>query len=111
MSGKDWIGNKSTNISTNGFANNSNHEREVNDYYATDPLAAECLLQFGIPLKNIWENAVGGWHLASVFNREELLKKASDIIIRENVDDAVNTEITDFLQYNNPNSWDGDIVT
>lgn len=111
MNSKDWIGNKSTNISTNGFANNTTYQREENDYYATDPIAAEYLLNFGIDFKDIWENAVGGWHLANVFNRNGLLKKASDIIIRKNVDGNIKTEIIDFLNYNNPNSWDGDIVT
>lgn len=111
MDKKDWIGNKSTNISTNGFANNTTYQREENDYYATDPIAAEYLLDFGIHFKNIWENAVGGWHLANVFYRNGLLKKASDIIIRKNVDGAFKTEIINFLNYNNPNSWDGDIVT
>ncbi|MGR8774221.1 NAD(P)-dependent oxidoreductase [Leuconostoc citreum] len=113
---KDWNGNNSTNVVTNGFANLSNHEREVNDYYATDPIAVKKLLEFGIPFTNVWENAVGGWHLADVLDENNLLSKASDIINRrpdyiEKNEKTIQTEVIDFLEYNNSESWNGDIIT
>lgn len=40
---KDWTGNKVTYITTNGFANNRDYDRETNDYYATEPKAVEML--------------------------------------------------------------------
>lgn len=112
----DWNGNKGSNLTTNGFANLANSERQKDDYYATDPKAIEMLLEFGIPFKNVWENAVGGWHLANVLNRHNLLGRASDLVIRRAVEqefnkDTLQTEALDFLQYDNPNSWNGDIIT
>lgn len=112
----DWNSNKGSNLTTNGFANLSKQEREQNDYYATDPTAIEMLLDFDIPFNNVWENAVGGWHLANVLESNYLLNKASDIIVRrpeevEYSEDTIQTEVIDFLEYDKPNSWDGDIIT
>jgi hypothetical protein len=42
---KDWVGNKMSTITTSGFHNNSTHEREANDFYATSPIALEKLLE------------------------------------------------------------------
>jgi hypothetical protein len=42
---KDWIENKDGYIVTNGFHNNSSHEREKDDYYATEPKAVRLLLE------------------------------------------------------------------
>lgn len=116
MSKKDWTGNKGTNLTTNGFANLASNEREENDYYATEPKAIELLLKLGIPFHNVWENAVGGWHLANVLEKNRLLGKASDIIVRrspevENSEETIQTDLINFLEYNNPDSWDGDIIT
>lgn len=116
MTDKDWNGNKGSNLTTSGFTNLSKQEREQNDYYATDPLAIELLLEFGIPFENVWENAVGGWHLANVLEAKGLLNRASDIFIRRQEEfeyskDTVKTELINFLEYNDPNSWDGDIIT
>jgi len=113
---KDWNGNKGSNLTTNGFANLASTEREQNDYYATDPQAMDMLLEFGIPFERVWENAVGGWHLANVLENHYLLSKASDLIIRRPFEDeaseeTIQTEVIDFLNYDKPNSWDGDIIT
>ena len=113
---KDWNGNRGSNLTTNGFGNLSNGEREKNDYYATEPRAVKLLLEFGIPFSNVWENAVGGWHLADVLDSNYLLGRASDIIVRrpetvECSEDTLQTEAIDFLEYDKPNSWEGDIIT
>ena len=42
---KDWIGNKKSTYITLGASNHSLHDREENDYYATDPVALEKLLK------------------------------------------------------------------
>lgn len=68
---KDWTGNKKTTFVTLGASNHSEHERENNDYYATDPKALEIFLnkieQDGIKLHNaIWECACGEGHLSEV---------------------------------------------
>ena len=42
---KDWIGNKAATFATLAASNHSKGEREVNDYYATEPKAVELLLE------------------------------------------------------------------
>ena len=87
-----------------GASNHSKNEREPNDYYATNPIAAKLLLEIEPDLNNIWECACGEGYLAKVFNNAGILGKASDLINRGygNVEDfLLNTE-----PYHN-----GDIVT
>ena len=62
-----------------GASNHSRHAREENDYYATDPVAGELLLEAEPELDNIWECACGEGHLARVFETANKLYKASDI--------------------------------
>ena len=56
---KDWIENKDGYVVTNGFSNNSLHDREQNDYYATEPKAVRLLLEVEEfdKKKEIWECA------------------------------------------------------
>ena len=65
-----------------GASNHSMGERQSEDYYATDPLAGELLLEILPELNNIWECACGEGHLAKVFNRAGKLAKATDLIDR-----------------------------
>lgn len=44
---KDWTGNTKSVYSTLGASSHSKEEREQNDYYATDPIALEKLLEMG----------------------------------------------------------------
>lgn len=44
---KDWIGNGKSIFTTLGASNRTEKEREINDYYATDPIAVDALLQGG----------------------------------------------------------------
>lgn len=87
-----------------GANNHSNSERQPEDFYATDPLAAMLLLDIVPELDNIWECACGQGHLAKVFANQGKLFKATDIIDRG----YGTTE--DFLQNNQP-YHNGDIVT
>lgn len=41
---KDWTGNKRSTYATLGASNHADHERQTNDYYATDPNAINRLL-------------------------------------------------------------------
>lgn len=79
---KDWTGNKNSTFTCLGASNHSAHDREEYDYYATDPKAAELLLQVEPELNNIWECACGEGHLAKVFDKYGKLGKASDLINR-----------------------------
>lgn len=67
---------------TLGASNHSTGERQSEDYYATDPLAGELLLEILPELNNIWECACGEGHLAKVFNSAGKLAKATDLIDR-----------------------------
>ena len=54
-----------------GASNHSKNERQPEDYYATDPIAAKLLLEVEPELNNIWECACGEGHLAKVFDEEK----------------------------------------
>lgn len=56
---KDWTEKKSTFVCL-GASNHSKEERELDDYYATEPKAAELLLEVEPNLSDIWECACGG---------------------------------------------------
>ena len=69
-------------FTTLGASNHSKYERELNDYYATEPKAAHLLLEVEPTLNNIWECACGEGHLAKIFDSYGILNKASDLIDR-----------------------------
>lgn len=54
--------NKQSVFSNIGASNHSRYEREVNDYYSTDPLAVTLLDKYGLLDTDVpyWETAVGG---------------------------------------------------
>ena len=74
---KDWTGNTRSTFATLGASSHADHAREVNDYYATDPKAAELLLDVEPELSDIWEPACGAGHLAKVFAQYNRLAAAS----------------------------------
>ena len=92
--GKDWQGNTKSVFSIIGASNHSDSEREKNDYYATDPIALEKLLEFETFNNNIWECACGEKHLSNVLIEKGFNVKSSDLINRDG-----NTQIIDFLKY------------
>lgn len=65
-----------------GASNHSLGERQSEDYYATEPKAAELLLEIMLGLNNIWECACGEGHLAKVFDNVGKLGKVTDLIDR-----------------------------
>ena len=79
---KDWTGNANSVYRTLGASNHTENERESNDYYATEPKAAELLLQVEDFSPNIWECACGGGHLAEVFKAHGYNVFSSDLIDR-----------------------------
>lgn len=95
---KDWIGNKKTTFVTLGASNHSDKEREIDDFYATDPHALEIFLEKlkedDIKLhKNIWECACGQGHLSEV-----LKKYGYDVYSSDKVDRGYGEKQIDFLQ-------------
>lgn len=84
---KDWVGNKKSTFVTLGASNHSEGEREVNDFYATDPMALEIFLDAlerdGIKLhKHIWECACGMGHLSEVLKKRGYEVFSTDLINR-----------------------------
>ncbi len=101
---KDWVGNQNSIFKTLGASNHTDKERQKEDYYATDPIAAKLLLQVENFDTNIWECACGEKHLANVFEEYGHIVRASDLIQR------CDCEIYDFLSMENT-EWNGDIIT
>lgn len=100
-----------------GTNTHTDHDREQDDFYATEPIAAELLLEAEPELNNIWEPAVGEKHLANVFESHGKLGRMSDIVKR--CDDE-RIEVKDFLTKRSGllnsveregNQYEGDIVT
>ena len=107
---KDWIGNKKSTFVTLGASNHSDGEREINDYYATDPeslgIFLKALERDGLQLhKNIWECACGQGHLSEV-----LKNKGYEVWSTDLIDRGYGNGNTDFLKSLN-DEWCGDILT
>lgn len=102
---KDWTGNSNSVYKTLGASNHCNEDREENDYYATDPIALDVLLNKEVFNAKIWEPCVGEGHLASLLESYGYLVKCSDIIDRG----YPNTKIIDFLKFDG--LFKGDIIT
>lgn len=105
-----WTGNKNSTYTCLGASNHSKEEREVHDYYATDPLAAEYLLKIEPQITNVWEMCVGEGNLAEPYRREGKLKAISDLIDRGYYPEGIMTSYgKDFLQMSKV--WKGDMVS
>lgn len=106
MDNRDWTGNKNSVYVTLGASNHAKGEREVNDYYATDPIAIDVLIQdCGVNLSdNILEPSCGEGHLSKRLEDYGYKVKSMDL-----VDRGYGITGVDFLTYNE--MWDGDIVT
>ena len=104
MNNKDWKGNSKSTYITLGASNHTDKERQHEDYYATDPIEAELLLEVETFNKNVWECACGEKHLYKVFEDKGYNVRSSDIV------DRCGNEVFDFLSIENQ-EWDGDIVT
>lgn len=79
---KDWNGNSNSIYKTLGASNHTEKEREENDYYATDPIAIDKLLEVEKPSDYIWECACGEGHLAERLKQKGFKVCTSDIITR-----------------------------
>lgn len=79
---KDWKGNGKAIFSTLGASNHSDTDRELYDYYATDPAAAKHLLNIETFSPDIWECACGEGHLSKVLEAAGHNVRSTDIIDR-----------------------------
>lgn len=85
---KNWTGNKSSTFVTLGANNHCEHDRANYDFYATDPIAIDLLLnkckELNIDIApNIWECATGNGHLAKKLKKNGYNVLSSDIIERD----------------------------
>lgn len=109
---KDWAGNKKSTFVQLGASNHTDKQREINDFYATDPHALEIFLdkleQDNIKLhKGIWECACGQGHLSEV-----LKKRGYEVYSTDIVDRGYGEEQIDFLKEKYfPNDLMADILT
>lgn len=108
---KDWTGNSRSYASTLGARNFALENREVHDYYATDPKSLEILLERlkkdNIELnKNIWECSCGEGHLSIVLKNHGYITINTDLIDRGF---NINFKQLDFLKTNEV--FEGDILT
>ena len=67
---------------TMGASNHSKTDREVNDYYATDPKAMEMLLDLEDFSNDIWECACGAGHLSKVLEQHGYNVTSTDLVYR-----------------------------
>jgi hypothetical protein len=71
---------------TLGSSAHTDSLREVDDYYATDPVAAEFLCEIEYSVlhfsKTVWECACGEGHLSRVFEKEGLNVVSTDLVDR-----------------------------
>ena len=93
---KDWIGNKNSIYKTLGASNHNDKEREVNDNYATSPIAIDKLLAVEKPTKFIWECACGEGHLSERLKEFGYEVYSSDLIDRG----YYGTNVKDFFDVN-----------
>ena len=100
----DWSGNTNSIYKTLGASNHTEKEREIDDYYATEPRAAELLLENETFNNVIWEPACGGGHLSRVFE-----DAGHNVFSTDLIDRGYGIGGVDFLAHTG--KWDGDIIT
>lgn len=106
---KDWTGNHKSTFTTLGASNHSEGEREVNDFYSTDPHSLEIFLdklkEDNVTLHSkIWEPACGMGHLSKVLETNGYEVFSTDLVNRGYGKSDINFFKTMF-------HWDGDILT
>lgn len=79
---KDWTGNSNSIYKTLGASNHTDKARQAEDYYATEPKAAELLLELEDFNHIIWECACGEGHLSKVFEKAGHKVWSTDLVDR-----------------------------
>ncbi len=102
---KDWTGNAASVFKTLGASNHADHERQRDDYYATEPAATEWLCKLEKFQGPILEPACGEGHVAKV-----LMEHGYEVVSRDLIDRGFGTSGIDFLS-DNQQEWQGDVIT
>ena len=103
---KDWIGNQNSIYKTLGASNHTKKERQLHDYYATEPKAMKLLLDEEKFSPVIWECACGEGHLSKVLEQYNYKVYSTDLVYRG----FGCTGSFDFLKCTFKN-FNGDIIT
>lgn len=101
---KDWTGNSASIFKALGASSHADHERQSDDYYATEPKATEWLCRLEQFEGRILEPSCGEGHMS------EVLKAAGYEVASRDLVDRGYGEVADFLAIDNL-VWDGNIVT
>lgn len=102
---RDWTGNYKSIYATLGASNHTDKEREENDFYATDSIAIDKLINSGIKLKSpIWECACGQGDLSKRLEELGYEVFSTDLINRGYGETGI-----DFLEQTD--KWNGTILT
>lgn len=102
---KDWTGTPKAMFKVLGASNHCEHERQEDDFYATEPRAVELLCDLERFDPNIWEPCCGQGHISEVLKHRGYNVRSSDLIGRGYGEGGV-----DFLS-ESITSFDGSIVT
>ena len=102
---KDWTGNAVSMFKTLGASNHADHERQAEDYYATEPKATEWMCKLEHFAAPILEPSCGEGHLAKV-----LMAHGYEVECRDLVNRGFGTSGKDFLAIDNT-TWHGYIIT
>ena len=101
---KDWTGNSASIFKALGASSHADHERQSDDYYATEPKATEWLCRLEQFDGRILEPSCGEGHMSKV------LEAAGYEVVSRDIIDRGYGEVADFLAIDNQ-KWDGNIVT
>lgn len=103
---KDWKGNSVAYSKTLGASSHADHDRQAEDFYATEPKAVKMLLQMEKFEGTIWEPACGEGHLSEEIKRLGYFVFSTDI-----VDRGYGDGIVDFIGLENNEPTDRNIIT
>lgn len=103
---KDGLSNIKKVFAPLGASNHSSSARQEDDFYATDPVAIEKLMEFETFSECIWECACGAGHLSKQLESNGYKVISTDLVYRGYGDGGI-----DFLAIDNHQTYDCDIVT
>lgn len=101
---KDWTGNKKSTFATLGASSHSASDREMHDYYATEPSTIDDLFAVHKFSDTIWESACGEGHLS-----KRMEEYGKSVFSTDLIDRGFGTGGVNFLQLSD--EWEGDIIT
>ena len=108
---KDWTGNKKSTFTMLGASNHAQEEREVNDFYATDPIAIDKLFEVEQFDVNIWECACGDGELSKRMIKFGKNVFSSDLIDRGYEDCRSGLNFLEIETGPDKPVFEGDIIT